>query len=54
MKGIGIYVAAATLMQEQINNAPVRPYVKPPKTKKDRANRAKSKKAKIARRSGRK
>ncbi len=49
MKGIGIYVAAATLMQEQINNAPRRPYVKPPKTKKVRASRAKNKKARSAR-----
>lgn len=54
MKGLGIYLAAATLMQEQIDNAPIRPYVKPPKTKKVRASRARNKKAKVARRSGRK
>jgi len=54
MKGIGIYVAAVTLMQEQINSAPSRPYVKPPKTKKVRTSRAKNKKARVARKRGRK
>lgn len=53
MKGIGIYLAAATLMQEQINNVPSRPYVKPPKTKKVRASRAKNKQARVARKKGR-
>lgn len=49
MKGLGIYAAATALTMERLYNPEPKPYIKPPKTKKVRANRAKNKRARKAR-----
>lgn len=54
MNVLGLYTAATALTMDRYNSATPRPYVKPPKTKKVRANRAKNKQARSARKRGRK
>lgn len=53
MKGLGIYAAATALTMMTHYSTPSKQYVKPPKTKKVRASRAKNKRARAARKRGR-